>query len=170
MTKMTKMMKKMMMMNKMTPIKTLQSTLAASLLLCTLTAAAQDKGNWRAVSTTARSITGDIGIAEEKVAINFATFTIARIRPLEKAEVSSIFDADSTAPGSASLYRLSIPGDKKFLHKNKLCGDEDTQWMVTYVTGHDLQMALFSGEKPPVFTHDAIANSTALCGTFSYTK
>jgi hypothetical protein len=154
----------------MAPIKTLRSAIAASLLISCLTAIAQDKGNWRAVSTTARSITGDIGLSEEKLSINFSTFTIAPIRPLEKAEVSSVFDADSTAPGTATLYRLNIPAEKKFLHKNKLCGDEDTQWMVTYATGRTLQVAFFSGEKSPVFTLSAIGNSTALCGTFSYTK
>lgn len=150
--------------------KILQRALTAPLLLCCLTLAAQEKGNWRASSNTARSITGDVSLSDEKISINFSTFTMVRVRSLDKAEMSAAFDADSNADGSGSLYRLSIPAAKKFLHKNSLCGDEDTQWMATYVSGRALQLAFFSGEQAPILTLDAISNSTALCGTFSYGK
>ena len=43
-----------------------------------LTAYAQEKGQWRAMSTTARNITGDVSISANKVTINFASFTIAQ--------------------------------------------------------------------------------------------
>ncbi len=150
--------------------KMLQKAITGSLLLCCLTLAAQEKGMWRAESSTARSIPGDVALADEKISINFSTFPMARIRTLDKAETSAAFDAVSTADGTGGLYRLSIPGTKKFLHKNTLCGTEDAQWMATYVSGHSLQLAFFSGEKSPVFTLDAMANSTDHCGTFSYTK
>lgn len=84
--------------------------------------------------------------------------------------MSAAFDAASDAGGGGHLYRLSIPGDKKFLHKNTICGGEDAQWVATYVAGHSLQLAFFSGSKMPVFTPDALANSASLCGTFSYVK
>jgi hypothetical protein len=42
--------------------------------------------------------------------------------------------------------------------------------MATYVSGKTLQLAFFSGQKSPVFSLDAMANSTDLCGTFSYAK
>jgi hypothetical protein len=151
-------------------LKTLRRAITGSLLIYCLTVAAQEKGNWRAASSTARSITGDVALSDEKISINFLVFTMVRIRSLDKAELSAAFDADSNADGSGSLYRLSILAAKKFLHKNSLCGDEDTQWMATYVSGHSLQLAFFSGEHPPIFTLDAIGNSTALCGTFSYVK
>jgi hypothetical protein len=139
-------------------------------LVCCMTAAAQDKGYWRATSSTAKSITGDVALADEKISINFLNFTIARIRGLEQVEASALFDPEGTATGSASLYRLNVPGAKKFLHKNSLCGSDDTQWMATYVSGRSLQLAFFSGAKPPVFTSDALANSTDLCGKFSYAR
>jgi len=85
-------------------------------------------------------------------------------------KAGALFNPDGTATGSGSLYRLNVPGEKKFLHKNSLCGSDDTQWMVTYVSGRSLQLAFFSGPKPPVFTADAIANSTDMCGKFSYVK
>ncbi len=150
----------------------LLKTFAASFLLCTLAAAAQtaDKGYWRATSNTARSITGDLTIADEKISINFAAFPMVKNRNLEKAEIAALFDADSNAPGDGALYHLNIPAAKKFLNKNTLCGAEDAQWMVTYVSGKSMRLALFSGQKAPVFTFDAISNSTDICGTFAYTR
>jgi hypothetical protein len=144
--------------------------IALPVVACSLTAGAQEKGIWRAASSTAQSITGDVALSEDKLSINFSGFTIAQIRALEPGELSSVFEADGGAGGSGNLYRLSIPGDKKFLHKNTLCGSEDTQWMATYVAGHSLHLAFFSGQKMPVFTRDAIANTTDLCGSFSYVR
>jgi hypothetical protein len=150
--------------------ETLRRAIVGLVLVCCMTAVAQDKGYWRASSSTARSITGDVALSDEKISINFLSFTVARIRALEQGEASALFDADGTAGGNGSLYRLNVPGAKKFLHRNSLCGSDDTQWMVTYVAGRSLQLAFFSGQKPPVFTPDAIANSTDLCGKFSYVR
>jgi hypothetical protein len=148
----------------------LLGTMVGLVLVCCMTAAAQDKGYWRAASSTARSITGDLTISDEKLAINFTSFTIARIRGLQMEEASALFDAEGTAVGVGSLYRLVVPAEKKFLHKNSLCGSDDTQWMATFVSGRSLQLAFFSGLKPPVFTRDALENSTDLCGKFGYVK
>jgi hypothetical protein len=144
-------------------------TFALSLLICCLTQAhAQEKGAWAASSANARSITGDVALSDEKISINFSSFIMSRIRSLDKTENSAAFDADSNAQGTGSLYRLNIPATKKFLHHNSLCGSEDTQWMATYVSGRTLKLAFFSSQKPPVFTLDALSNSTDLCGTFTY--
>jgi hypothetical protein len=139
-------------------------------LVCCMTAAAQEKGIWRAASNTARSITGDVALSDEKITINFVNFTIARIRAVEPAEAGALFDADSSTPGNGSLYRLSIPASKTFLHHNTLCGSEETQWMVTYAAGRSLRLAFFSGQKPPVLTLDALPNSADMCGTYSYAR
>jgi hypothetical protein len=143
-----------------------------SMLLCGTPASAQEKGNWRTASKTAQSITGDVAFSSEKIAINFSSFPIARIRSLGPDQIRAVFDADSGDSDSVTggLYRLSIPADKKFLHRNTLCGAEETQWMVTFVAGRSLQLAFFSGATPPVFTPDAIANSPNLCGTYSYSR
>ena len=132
--------------------------------------AAQEKGYWRAASSTAVSITGDISISDAKVTINFASFPVAQIRQLEAAEVSAVFDADVNGGGSGNLYRLNISGSRRFLRHNTLCGTEDVQWMVTYVLNKDLRIALFSGSSQPVFQFDSLRNSTSLCGTFSYAR
>jgi hypothetical protein len=144
-------------------------SIAGLVLVCCGIAGAQDKGYWRAAGSTAKSITGDVALSDEKMAINLVNFTISRIRGLQADEASALF-AESTSAGSASLYRLNVPSSKTFLHKNTLCGSEDTQWMVTYASGRSLLVAFFSGQKPPVFTREAIADSTDMCGTFSYMR
>ena len=114
------------------------------------------------------SITGDIAIAKERFRSTSSTYPLAPIRTLKPVEVSAVFDADVNAGISGMLYRLRVPAAQRFLHKNTLCGGEDTQWMATYVTGKTLKVAFFSGDDMPVFAFDAISKSTALCGTFAY--
>jgi len=151
-------------------LRTILSTALVLGLSCTLPGAAQDRGNWRPVSKTAQSITGDLVISGERLSMNFYTFPIAEIRPLKPEEVLAAFDTADANAGSGHLYRLSIPGDKRFLHKNTLCGSEETQWMATYVSGKGLGIIFFSNAFPPVFTTEALTNSVNLCGTFSYTR
>jgi len=139
-------------------------------LACAVSCAAQDKGYWRAASNTAESITGDIALSNSKVTIDFSGFPLVAVRALKPAEVSAVFDADVNANPSGALYRVSIPATKRFLHHNTLCGDEDTDWMATFVSGKELQVAFFSGSDSPVFTMDAISHSTALCGTYFYSR
>jgi hypothetical protein len=140
------------------------------LLLCFAAVAQQDGGYWRATSQTARSITGDVALSESRLTINFAGFTISRVRALEPAEVSAAFNPDPGSEGVANLYRTDIPATRKFLKKNTLCGSEDTTWMATYVSGRSLEIAFFSGGKPPVFTMEAMNNANDLCGIFTYTR
>jgi hypothetical protein len=131
---------------------------------------AQDRGAWRAASSNAISITSDVTVGKDSVTIDFMTFPLAPIRTLKPVEVSAVFDADVSAGISGMLYRMKVPAAQRFLHKNSLCGGEDTQWMATYVTGHTLNVAFFSGDDMPVFTFDAISKTTDLCGTFGYDR
>jgi hypothetical protein len=131
---------------------------------------AQDLGYWRAASSNARSITSDITLANSKVTIDFYTFTMAPIRRLTPVEVSSVFDADVNAGINGMLYRLKIPAEQRLNKKNTLCGDEETQWMATYVTGRTLQVAFFSGDNEPVFTFGAMQGTSTKCGVFAYER
>jgi hypothetical protein len=136
------------------------------------TAAAQapERGPWRAVSKTAKAITGDVAFADTRFSMNFVTFPIAQIRNLQVPEIAAVFDPESTIGAVGTLYRLNIPATTKFLHKNSLCGGEDASYMVTFVLGKTMSVAFFSGGALPVLTPEAIANSTDLCGTFSYER
>jgi len=144
--------------------------LLAAILITTLTLHAQEKGNWRASSKNAKSFTGDIAFANDKIFINFLGFTVAQIRTLTPAELGTTFDADASAPANGNLYRTDIPAGKKFLHGNTLCGGEDTEWIVTYVSGRTLQLAFFSTIQMPVLTPEALTNSSNLCGIYTYTR
>jgi hypothetical protein len=144
--------------------------LLASVLACCVSVTAQDRGIWRATSSSAQSITGDVAISGDKLSIDYTSFTIAPIRALEPGEVGAAFDMDSSSVSKGNLYRLNIPGTKRFMHKNTLCGSEDIQWMASYAAGNYLHLAFFSGQKMPILTPEAIANTTDLCGTFSYAR
>ncbi len=144
--------------------------LFACSLCCSLSSVAQEAGYWRASSTTAKHITGDVALTDEKISINFSAYWIAQIRALTPAELSAAFGADANAPGSGNLYRLSIPSDKRMLHKSTLCGGEDTQWLATYASGRTLQLAFFSTSQMPVLTPEALSNNSNLCGVFGYTR
>jgi hypothetical protein len=146
--------------------------LLACSLTCSTLAVAQETGYWRATSSTAKSITGDIALNSEKIAINFNSYWIAQIRALTPSELSAAFGMDTNAstPGAGNLYRLSIPGNKKFLRKSTLCAGEDVQWLATYTTGRKLQLALFSTSHMPVLTPEVLTNDPDLCGVFEYVK
>jgi hypothetical protein len=141
----------------------------AIVLASTLSASAQEDGPWRAASTNARAITGDVAFSPMKVSINFTTFTIAQIRLVKTEEILALFNLDSTT-GGGNVFRVEIPADRRFLHHNTLCGSESTQWIVTYAQGRSLQIAFFSGATPPVLTVDALNDAPNLCGIFSYIR
>lgn len=134
--------------------------------------AAQDRGIWRAASSTAKTITGDVQITDLHLIIDFSSFTIAQIRQLKPAELAAVFDVESNGAsgGTGFLYRVEIPATRKFLHKNTLCGSEETRWMATYVESHTLHVAFLSSANMPVFTFEALQNSQDVCGTFAYVR
>ncbi len=148
----------------------LTSALLALALVLPAWGFAQERGSWRATSSTARSVTGDVELSGEKITMNFMAFPMAQIRAMQPSELAATFGIDGTPSGRGNLYRIDIPASTKFLRKNTLCGDEDTEWLATYVSGHYLQLAFFSGAKMPVFTPEAIGNSTDLCGVYAYAR
>jgi len=143
---------------------------ACVLLSASVFAAAQQNGYWRAASTNALAITSDIAISARSLSINYEAFPLAEIRKLTPAEASAAFDADLSAGGSGSLYRLNIPAAKRFVKKSPLCGSEDTQWMAAYVSGKTLTVTFFSGADAPTLTFEALNNATTRCGTFTYAR
>jgi hypothetical protein len=147
-----------------------QSLAVALLIPFALPALAQDKGSWFPENSSARTITGDITIAEGRLQIQYVNFPMGQIRMLKPEEAGALFDADVNAPGGGYVYRVAVAADRKFLHKNTLCGADDVQWMVTWVQGRTLNVSFFSGPNPPVFTIDALANTTDRCGTFTYSR
>jgi hypothetical protein len=143
--------------------------LAALVSLLGIAQSPAQTGPWRAASANAKSITGDVSFTDTKVFLNFSGFTIAEIRSLKPDEARVLFDLDNPS-GAGNLYRLDIPGDKRFLHHNTLCGSDDAQWLAAWVEGRNLQIAFFSGSTTPALTPDAVLNGTNICGVFTYTR
>jgi hypothetical protein len=141
----------------------------AIILAFTLPATAQEDGPWRAASSNARAITGDVVFSPLKISINFTAFSIAQIRSLKTEEVLALFNPDSPT-GGGNVFRVEIAADKHFLRHNTLCGSESAQWIVTYAQGRNLQLAFFSGATPPVLTVDALNDAPNLCGVFTYVR
>jgi hypothetical protein len=144
--------------------------LTALVIISSVPAISQDKGYWRSSSQTASSITGDIVITDAKLTMNFLAWPLVPVRALKSTEISAVFDADGNVAQAGNLYRVNISATQRLLHKNTLCGTEQTQWMATWIDGRTLHVAFFSGNTPPVFTFDAIRNSTDVCGTFLYSR
>jgi hypothetical protein len=152
---------------------TLQKLLGAALactLVCATAIRAQDQGYWRAQSSNAKSVTGDVVFSPDKFIIDFTTYTLAQIRSLQPAEARALFDTGPSPTGAGNLYRLSISDAKHFLHHNALCGGEETDWVITYADGRNLQLAFLSGPSIPTLTPESMANNTRLCGIFSYQR
>ena len=143
---------------------------AGLLAACSLACAAQDRGYWRAASSNAAAVTGDIALSNSKLTIDFAAFPFVQVRRLTPAESAAVFDADVNSGIEGALYRLRVPAERKFLHKNTLCDDEITTWLATYVSGKSLQVAFFSGDTEPIFKFGAVQNSPALCGVYTYVR
>lgn len=144
--------------------------IAMPVLTGSLSALAQEKGYWRAANSNAEAITGDVAFSDTKISINYTSFAIAQIRKLQPAEIGAAFDADIGGGGSGNLYRLDIPAERKFVHHNSLCGNDNTEWMATYVQGRNLRIAFFSGSTMPVLTPEALTSSTNVCGSYSYVR
>lgn len=153
----------------MTRIRLPLTALFALTLFAAGPSLAQEHGYWRASSKNAGAITGDIAFNGQKIVINFAAFTIADIRSLTSAEIAATFDGAPADGATGTLYRTDIPAAKRFLHKNTLCGSDDTEWIVTASSGNTLSVAFFSGSAMPVLTPEGLNNS-ALCGSFTYTR
>ena len=103
----------------------LLAAVAGLFFACVLPCVAQDSGYWRAASTNANAITGDIVISGSKLTLDFYDFPLSLIRTLTTNEVAAAFDADVNAgggpphgppprvpgsyqPGSASSFELFV--------------------------------------------------------------
>ena len=78
-------------------------------LILPLVLVAQDKGEWRAASSNAAAITGDLVLSNTQLTIDLTTFNMASIRAITPAEVSAVFDEDVNTARNRPLYRLSTP-------------------------------------------------------------
>ena len=117
---------------------------------------------WKAASTTAISITGDITISANRI-----TFGNGTSLPLAIAGRVPDFKIDAGKPVSATLFRVTAPDDPVLLSGHRLCGGEPPHpvWRPVHLRGSvDLRtIAAFSGGERPTR-----AGGPDFCGTYIY--
>jgi hypothetical protein len=123
---------------------------------------------WKAASTTAASITGDIAISADRI-----TFGAGASLPLAAAGRVHDFKGDDGKPVNASLFKVTVPDDPVLLSGHRLCGAETPRpvtfiviwWPAARLRGVAglRAMAAFSGSEPPTG-----AGSPGFCRTYNY--
>jgi hypothetical protein len=126
----------------------------------------QEPEIWEPVSTTAMAITGRITLAPDRI-----TFSNRAFLALEPAGEIPNFTADGQRV-TASLYRVTEPGNPVLLRGSRLCGNGRpvrtiAVWQPPPIgnaaPGQGRWMAAFSGTAPPKAAEDPSS-----CGTFHY--
>jgi hypothetical protein len=139
----------------------------AALMAASSAPAASVNEQWKAVSTTAISITGDITISASRV-----TFGNGTSLPLAAAGKVPDFKIDVGKPVSATLFRVTAPDDPVLLSGHRLCGGEPPHpvtfiavWRPAHLRGGvDLRtIAAFSGGERPTR-----AAGSDFCGTYIF--
>jgi hypothetical protein len=129
--------------------------------------AAEAAERWRATSTTAMSVTGDVTFAPDKM-----QFQNGQSLPL--AIIGRVPDFKAMGEGvNATLYRVTTPADPRLKNGNHLCGGGSRTQPVTYIAVWNPEvlpgdkasrsMAAFSGKDPP-----RSAGGPESCGVYNY--
>jgi hypothetical protein len=131
------------------------------------TLAADSVEMWRAASTTASSVSGDVTFAPSKI-----QFQNGQSLPLAVIGRVKNFQATGEAV-DATVYRVTAPADLRLLNGNHLCGGGGHSQAVTYIVvwipeappggAPARSMAAFSGKDQPRSDGDPAA-----CGTYNY--
>jgi hypothetical protein len=150
----------------MTLCRDLPALAAATLLAHSFAWAASPSERWAAYSNTAISITGDVTFSPDRI-----TFGNGKSLPLAPAGTIPGYNALGRSV-TASLFRVTAPGDPLLLNGNRLCGGRTPQ-AVTFIlvsAPEHLQgepelrsMDVFAGAKPPNAQGGEIS-----CGTYNY--
>jgi hypothetical protein len=129
---------------------------------------------WTAMSNTAMSITGDIELSSNELTLAGKSYALVLVSNIAAPQLAAAGEIVAMAqPTTASLYKLSIPAGTKLVNGNTICGPNAANWLLTVIgtgppaqTDQMLSLAFFSGSGKPDLA--SAANSTSLCGTFSY--
>lgn len=130
--------------------------LAATVVVAAAVAPALAQGDrYRAFSTTAESITGDIVLDDFSI-------TFANGEALEfSALVADHFTVDGEQV-NASVYSVADPADPVLENGNRLCGAGDVSYVANWAAGEGLTIvAVFTGDAPP-------ESSDEMCASYTY--
>lgn len=133
--------------------------------------------SWTAVSRTAISITGDVRLKGETIALARQNFPLTAIREIDRsllgdvARIVAMPPPASTQPISAKLFKTMISRNVRLLHGNTICGPgADAKWVLAVFANENLSLAFFSSRDEPKLDYAAIETGHDLCGTYTYVK
>ena len=125
------------------------------LLVASAAPALAEGDRYRAFSTTAESITGDISM--DDFSITFANG--------EELKFSALLGDHFIVDGqrvNASVYSVETPSDPELENGNRLCGAGDVSYLATWSGGEGLTVvAVFTGDEPP-------ESSDEMCASYTY--
>ncbi|MBB3965333.1 hypothetical protein [Rhizobium metallidurans] len=126
------------------------------LTLCALSTAAPSRADdYKAVSNTAMSITGDI--AMDDFSITFETG--------DELSFSNLVADNFVVDGErvpASVYRVADPSDPELLNGNRLCGSGPVTYVANWSAGEGLSViAVFTGSRAP-------KSSDGMCASYTF--
>ncbi len=125
------------------------------LLVASAAPAFAEGDRYRAFSTTAESITGDISM--DDFSITFANGESLKFAAL----LGDHFVVDGERV-NASLYSVEDPSDPELENGNRLCGAGDVTYLASWSGGEGLTIvAVFTGDEPP-------ENSDEMCASYTY--
>jgi hypothetical protein len=129
--------------------------------------AAEGAEKWRATSTTAMSVTGDVTFMPTKIQFqNGQSLTLATVGPVSDFKVEG-------EKVQATVYRVTTPADLALKNGNHLCGSTGHSQPVTFIVTWNPEA--FPGDKPPrsmaAFSGKDAPRSDdgpASCGVYNY--
>lgn len=125
------------------------------LLILATTPAFAEGDRYRAFSTTAESITGDISM--DDFSITFANGESLKFAAL----LGDHFVVDGSRV-NASVYSVEDPSDPELENGNRLCGAGDVTYLASWSGGEGLTIvAVFTGDEPP-------ESSDEMCASYTY--
>jgi hypothetical protein len=126
----------------------------AVLFLATLGATPSRADDYKAVSNTAMSVTGDISF--DDLSITFETG--------DELSFSSLVADHFVVDGErvpASVYRVADPSDPELLNGNRLCGSGPVTYIANWTAGEGLSaIAVFTGKRAPKSADEMCASYT----------
>jgi hypothetical protein len=127
-------------------------SLALFVVLAAMPALADD---YKAVSNTAMSVTGDVSM--DDFSITFETGDELAFSSL----VADHFIVDGERV-PASVYRVADPDDPELLNGNRLCGSGPVTYVASWTAGEGLSaIAVFTGNRAP-------KSSDQMCASYTF--
>ena len=128
---------------------------------------------WRADTTTAQGITGDIRLGKDQLAIGARVFPLAFVRDLTRAEAAETADLiGASGPVAGGLYTIDIPAGTTFRNGNVLCNGATTRIIAverTESARRRLDLVAFEGDREIYFSGWKTVTGH-VCGTFGYSR